>query len=400
LISSPGPAHAVETPLHPLLDSSGTLRPRHFLADHAAVNPLGAPQRTLLERTLVHQANDQAQTSADILRLHQLKQRVQGDISAVQTSLRLLQSQHAYLDSQIYQLMLLVPPAGLNQQPSMFNSNPVATPRWPNVSAYATARPALPLSTDEQLNSHTKTVDSIPTDAAGQEPIQQSTHDNEESVSSESSVDNDDAPEVATSSSPPPLTNLTKKRRREGSASDRSDSDNRDIKVPENGSKSEPRFSSYQEGVWEKLFNELRSYRDRTGNCFVPQDYMPNQPLARWVKRKRYQYKLMIDGRPSLMTKERAKALEEIGFVWSLHHSTWSERLEELKEFRGIFTHCNVPSNYHENPLLANWVRSQRCQYKLYQEGKSSQMTAQRIRDLEENGFEWVLRLRQKKTSS
>jgi hypothetical protein len=75
-----------------------TLRPCRFLATHAVVNPLGASLRTLLERTLVHQhADDQIQASVDALRFHRLQQRVQEDIAAAQTSLRLLQAQNKRL---------------------------------------------------------------------------------------------------------------------------------------------------------------------------------------------------------------------------------------------------------------------------------------------------------------
>jgi hypothetical protein len=415
--------------------------------------------------TGVNQQADAAQfqASAEMLRLHQLKQQVKADISATQNSLcllqaqrerlataganfpqiqessspslaspqkrvrvdmradisathtplHLLQAQHermatganfpqiqdsssSSLASQIYQLMLQKPaPAGLNQSSMLNSANPVTASRWPNVSSYANVRPAVRY-TDQQLNP--TSVASIPTDAACQGSIQGSNMYDNNNVSSEGravSVDNDDAPKVAPSSPP-----LTKKRCREGvSASDINNSVIRDNNDPADiGSKMEVRIA-HQKGLWEKSFNELKRYRDRTGKCFVPLSYSPNHSLAHWVKRQRHQFKLMVDGKPSRMTRERAKKLEEIGFVWCSHDSTWSERLEELKEFRAIFNNCNVPSNYHENPLLANWVRSQRYQYRLYGEGKSSQMTVQRICDLEENGFEWVLRVRQKKTA-
>jgi hypothetical protein len=102
----------------------------------------------------------------------------------------------------------------------------------------------------------------------------------------------------------------------------------------------------------------------------------------------------MIDGKPSAMSEERAKALEEIGFVWCPQDSTWSERFGELKEFRRIFNHCNVPTDYHENPALAHWVENQRRQYKICGKGKSNYMKVQRIRDLEDIGFEWTFRVK------
>jgi hypothetical protein len=378
-----------ETPLHPLLDSERL----SFLAGHAMVDPYGAPQRTLLEHAMSasrRQAAGQVQASAEMLRLHQLQLRVLADMSSARTSLLVLQarrerlatgalspriqdSSQAHLASQMYHLMPRVPPAGLDKS-SMLNSNPLTVSSWPNVSSYATAQP--------NRLVYTKPLDSIPMNAACR-------------VSGESraaTVENNDAPKV-TSSQPP-----MKKRSREVSNGDLDlkDDDSNDLG---DASTNDVRFNNYQEGQWGKFFYELKRYRDRMGNCYVPQTYTQNQPLARWVKRQRYQYKLMIDGKLSAMTEERAKALEEIGFVWCSHDSIWAERLEELKEFHRICNHCNVPTNYNENPSLANWVKCQRRQYRLYHEDKSSNMTVQRIRDLDDLGFEWVLRLRQKSSS-
>lgn len=152
------------------------------------------------------------------------------------------------------------------------------------------------------------------------------------------------------------------------------------------------RFRPYQAGQWSDKFVELCEYRERMGHCLVPHTYNENLPLARWVKRQRYQYKLMQEGKPSTMTEERVKALEEVGFVWDSQRAAWEERLGELKQFRDVFMHCNVPSNYNENPQLATWVKCQRRQYKLHCQGKPSNMTPLRIDQLETLGFEWELR--------
>jgi hypothetical protein len=155
---------------------------------------------------------------------------------------------------------------------------------------------------------------------------------------------------------------------------------------------SSKRFRPYQAGQWVEKFDELCDYRDLMGHCLVPHTYSENLPLARWVKRQRYQYKLMKEGKPSTMTEERVVALSNIGFVWDSQGAAWGERLGELKDFRKAFMHCNVPSNYSENPQLATWVKCQRRQYKLHVEGKSSNMTSDRVRELESLGFEWELR--------
>jgi Helicase associated domain len=152
------------------------------------------------------------------------------------------------------------------------------------------------------------------------------------------------------------------------------------------------RFRPYQAGQWSEKFEELCEYRERMGHCLVPHTFSENLALARWVKRQRYQFKLMREGKSSTMTEDRVRALEEIGFVWDSQGAAWGERLAELKEFRQEFIHCNVPSNFSENPQLATWVKCQRRQYKLHLEGKPSNMTPQRIGELEGLGFEWELR--------
>lgn len=168
--------------------------------------------------------------------------------------------------------------------------------------------------------------------------------------------------------------------------------------VSEDCPSEERRFRPYQAGQWAEKFEELCLYKDKYGHCLVPHTYHENLALARWVKRQRYQYKLMMEKKSSTMTEDRVKALEEIGFVWDSQGAAWGERLGELQEFRNQFLHCNVPSNYNENPRLATWIKCQRRQYKLFMENKPSNMTTQRIQHLENLGFEWELRSYSKKT--
>jgi len=153
------------------------------------------------------------------------------------------------------------------------------------------------------------------------------------------------------------------------------------------------RFRSYQKGQWSTKYEELVDYCKRHGNCLVQYTYRENVALARWVKRQRYQYKLMLEGKPSTMTHERVELLERIGFVWDSQGASWYERLAELEEFKNRNGHCNVPSHYGKNSRLAAWVKCQRRQYKLFQEGKPSNMSQGRIDELENLGFSWELRI-------
>jgi hypothetical protein len=69
--------------------------------------------------------------------------------------------------------------------------------------------------------------------------------------------------------------------------------------------------------------------------------------------------------------------------------SAWEDRLSELADYRKIHGHCNVPTKYSENTKLGAWVGTQRTQYKLHAEGKTSSMTLPRIQELERLGIEW-----------
>jgi hypothetical protein len=152
------------------------------------------------------------------------------------------------------------------------------------------------------------------------------------------------------------------------------------------------RFRDYQSKQWSEKFQELVVFKKERGHCCVPHTFKANPPLARWVKRQRYQYKLKNECKPSTMTDERILALERMGFVWDSHGAAWEERWSELGQYQGSTGHCNVPSNYNSNPQLATWVKCQRRQYKFFWDGKPSNMTLERISKLENLGFEWELR--------
>ena len=66
---------------------------------------------------------------------------------------------------------------------------------------------------------------------------------------------------------------------------------------------------------------------------------------------------------------ERAKRLDEIGFVWMLiEPMSWEKMFAALVEFKKVHGHCNVPqkSRGHkslEQKRLGKWVNSQRTAY-------------------------------------
>jgi hypothetical protein len=143
---------------------------------------------------------------------------------------------------------------------------------------------------------------------------------------------------------------------------------------------------------WEDRLSQLADYRKINGHCNIPKIYSENTKLGRWVATQRTQYRYHREGNRSSMTLPRIQALESLDFEWARYGgtATWEGRLSELAEYRKIQGHCNVPKDYSKNIQLANWVRTQRIQYRLQREGKTSSMTLSRFKALESLGFEWV----------
>ena len=82
---------------------------------------------------------------------------------------------------------------------------------------------------------------------------------------------------------------------------------------------------------WNVRLDELRKYKEEHGDCLVPYRYPANSQLGGWVRTQREQYKLLREGKTSHMTQDRIEALEELGFVWSLHE-IWAQQDQNLEK--------------------------------------------------------------------
>ena len=124
--------------------------------------------------------------------------------------------------------------------------------------------------------------------------------------------------------------------------------------------------SSFKQEQWNERYQELVKYKEDHGHVLVPHGWSVNRPLAQWVKRQRYQYKLRLAGRHTTLTDERYQMLVDLGFVWNAHDAMWEEKYTELVEYEKAHGNCNVPSTYPPNKPLSVWVRCQRRNYKLF----------------------------------
>lgn len=86
--------------------------------------------------------------------------------------------------------------------------------------------------------------------------------------------------------------------------------------------------------IWEQNFEQLVAYKEKFGDCYVPQKLKGYETLCNWVSTQRKQYTFKKNGKPSSMTEERIKSLESIEFVWNVNEEIWNQRYEELQQFK------------------------------------------------------------------
>lgn len=94
------------------------------------------------------------------------------------------------------------------------------------------------------------------------------------------------------------------------------------------------------------------------------------------------------------MTEGKVAHLNALGFVWTLRESKkpWQDWLNELREYKSLHGHVDVPLKYEKNLPLGAFVNNQRSEYRKLHKGETSSMTSDKIRDLEELGFHWSVR--------
>ena len=138
---------------------------------------------------------------------------------------------------------------------------------------------------------------------------------------------------------------------------------------------------------WQERYDELKDFKQEFGHCNVTPGNERHQKLRVWIYNQRREYKKKLREKPSQMSSERIKALENIGFVWNMDYDTkWQQRFQELVEFNKKHGHMKVPLD-KKNKQLGQWVKHQKYQYRKKSLGKESFITDERVAALEKIGF-------------
>lgn len=167
---------------------------------------------------------------------------------------------------------------------------------------------------------------------------------------------------------------------------------------------------------WQKHYDELKEFKKEYNHCNVPARYAKNRRLGIWVSAQRQQFKLLqklssSEKQNVRLNEERIRLLNDLGFTWTIRSrdtlgETWNQKVRELKDFRDIHGHCNVPMFYDNNPELRSWVEAQRKLYHEYlmytskrseeDNGSEPPYSDEKIRVLDELGFDWTGRINQR----
>ena len=132
--------------------------------------------------------------------------------------------------------------------------------------------------------------------------------------------------------------------------------------------------------TWMEKLEALKRFKQKNGDCFVPQGYKADQSLGGWVTTQR------VAKKNGSMSQERVKLLNDIGFCWSLYdQKTWMEQFRALSEFKKWNGHCLVPQNYKTGSSLGVWVKIQR-KNKL-----NGTLEEDQVKLLDSLEFEWVV---------
>lgn len=129
---------------------------------------------------------------------------------------------------------------------------------------------------------------------------------------------------------------------------------------------------------WHNNLNRLRAYFEQYQDSNVPNKWPEDPKLASWVSHQRARRK------KDELTEEEIHLLDELKFTWaSRERGTWEDNIELIKEFIANYGHCEISTNYPENPKLGRFVNNVRSQK------NRGALPAERIAELDQLGFSW-----------
>jgi len=136
---------------------------------------------------------------------------------------------------------------------------------------------------------------------------------------------------------------------------------------------------------WDSKYGLLREFKREYGHCNVSRQDTQWRALTWWVPNQR------TARRKGLLSRERIRLLDSLDFEWdrsgkgceNAWNLYWNKQYEQLKVFKQKHGHLDVPRREERYKSLGWWV------YNMRQMKKKGKMSNERIKKLDEIGFEW-----------
>merc|ERR1712194_802391 len=130
---------------------------------------------------------------------------------------------------------------------------------------------------------------------------------------------------------------------------------------------------------WENNFNLLVKYKDREGDCNVPNKHEEDgENLGLWLSNQR-----TANNNGKIDTQKR-KLLDDLGVVWDVLNQQWENYFNLLVKYKAREDHCNVPRSHEEDGAnLGFWLSQQRAAK------KKEKLNTDRIQRLDYLGVVW-----------
>ena len=157
---------------------------------------------------------------------------------------------------------------------------------------------------------------------------------------------------------------------------------------------------------WNAMCDLLRRYSEEHGHTIVPTGSRKRDAFGSWISHQRYEYRRLMEGKPSRMTTDRLEQLRSLDFTFDpvsakrewlkagvpprtglqgMGSLEWNRMHNRLREYYVQNGHSMVPIGKMDK--LGVWVSRQRNEFRKMAEGKKSFITPERIQRLRELDF-------------
>jgi len=137
---------------------------------------------------------------------------------------------------------------------------------------------------------------------------------------------------------------------------------------------------------FEERIEKLTSFKAKHEHVHVTAKH--DKSLGSFCREMRCARRARGNGRRKVMTEDRIKALDELGFDWGDKKKSFEERIEELKAFKAKHGHVHVTLKHGKS--LYGFCNHVRCAHR--GKGTSMTITEDRIKALDELGFDWEVK--------